>query len=61
MVGRYLVRSQKFAEQVGEALGQPARVDEHECRLVPLDMGGDALDDLAHLLLGKDSRELLFR
>ena len=53
VVGRYLVRPQKFAEKVGEALGQPARVDENERRLVALDVGGDALDDVAPSVLGK--------
>jgi len=59
--GRLLGRARDLSEQVGEALGQPAGVDEDERRLVALDMGGDALDDVAHLLLRQDSRELLFR
>ena len=48
-----------LAQKVGQALGQPAGVDEHEGRLVALHVGGDALDYLAQLLLGKDGRQLL--
>ena len=59
VVGRHLVRSQDLAEQVGQALGQPAGVHENERRLVALDVGGDALDDVAHLFLRKDGRQLL--
>ena len=60
MVSRHLVRPQDLAEQVGEALGQPARVHKNERCLVALDMGSYPLDDLGHLLLGEDGRELLF-
>ena len=59
VVGGDLVRAEDLAQQVGQALGQPPGVDEHEGRLVALHVLGDPLDDLAHLLLGKDGRQLL--
>ncbi len=58
-MGGDLVRAEDFAQKVGQTLGQPAGVHEHQSRPVALHVGGDALDYLAHLFLGKDGRQLL--
>ena len=60
MMGGDLVRAEDLAQQVSQALGQPAGVDEHERCLVALHVLGDPRHDLAHLFLGKDGRHLLF-
>ena len=58
VVGRDLVRAEDLAQKVGQAFGEPAGVDEHQGRAVALHVGGDALDYLAELLLGKDGGQL---
>jgi hypothetical protein len=54
VVGRDLVGAQDLAQEVGQALGKPAGVHEHQGRAVALHVLGDALDYLAELLLGED-------
>ena len=56
-----LVRAEDLAQQMSQPLRQPARIDEHEGRLMPLHVLGDPRYDLGHLLLGKDGRHLLLR
>ena len=58
VVGRHHVGTEPLTELVGQALRQPPRVDEHECGPVVLYERGDAIEDLAHLLGGRDGTEL---
>ncbi len=48
----------RLAELVGEPLGQPAGVDEHEGGAVLGDQRGDAVEHVAHLLGRRDRFEL---
>ena len=59
VVGGHLVGAQDLAQEVGQALGKPPGVHEHQGRAVALDVLGDALDYLAQLLLGEDGSQLL--
>ncbi len=45
---------------MGDALGEPPGVDEHERRAVLADVGGDAIEHVRHLLGAGDRFELAF-
>jgi hypothetical protein len=55
------ILSQALAELVGYALGHPTRVHEDEGRAVGLDLFGDEVEDLGHLLRRGDGPELVIR
>ena len=52
------VVAQPLAELMGEPLGEPTGVDEHERGVVLADELGDAVEHVAHLLGGRDRFEL---
>ena len=52
------VVAEPLAELVGEALGEPPRVDEHERGAVLADEVGDAVEHVGHLLGRRDRLEL---
>ena len=58
VVGGDHVVAEALAELVGEPLGQPAGVDEHERGAVLADELGDAVEHVAHLLGRGDRLEL---
>ena len=58
MVGGHHVVAQPLAELVGEPLGQPPGVDEHERGAVLAHQLGDAVDHVAHLLGRRHGLEL---
>ena len=59
MVGRDLAVTEALAELMGELLGHPAGVDEHQRGPVLLDVLGDQVADLGHLLGGGDRAQLV--
>jgi hypothetical protein len=61
VVGADDVVAQAFTELVGQALGQAARVDEHERRVMLPHQVGDPVEDVAHLLAGGDGLQLALR
>ncbi len=61
MVGGDHVLAEPFAQLVGQALGQPAGVDEHQRGAVLGDEGGDAVDGIAHLLGRRHRLQLALR
>ncbi len=53
MVSGHLLVAEALGQEVGDALGEPARVDEDQRRPVRPHVGGDAVEDLAPLLVGR--------
>ena len=51
--------AESLREPVGDALGQPPRVDEHDGRAVGLDVGGDAVEHLGPVLVRGDGADIL--
>ena len=60
-MSRHRVVAEAFAEQVGDALGQPAGVDEHERGAVLAHERGDAVEHVGHLLGRGDRLQLTVR
>ena len=51
--------TEHLAEEMGDALGHPPRVDEHECRAMRAHMLGDDLDRAGKLLVRGDRTQLV--
>ena len=51
--------AESLREPVGDALGQPSRVDEHDGGAVALDVGGDAVEHLGPVLVRGDGADVL--
>ena len=58
MMGRDALFSESIGELMREALGHAPGVHEDERRLMVLDLRGDRVEDLPHLLAGRDGLEL---
>ncbi len=61
VVGLDAVVAEAISQLVGDALGHPSRVDEHERRPVVLDVRSDALEHRRHLLERRHGAELVVR
>ena len=56
---RHAALTQPRSELVGDALGQPPRMDEHDGGAVALDVGGDAVEHLGPVLMRGDGADIL--
>ena len=59
VVGLHAVVAEPVGQLVGDTLGHPPGVHEHERRAVLLDVAGDALEHRRHLLVGRHGAELV--
>ncbi len=60
-MGRDCLFAQRLAQLMGDSLGQFARVDEHQCAAVRLNMLGEAIVDFSPLLGRADGFEFAGR
>ena len=59
MVRGHAALAESLREPVGDALGQPPRVDEHDGRAVGLDVARDAVEHLGPVLVRGDGADIL--